>query len=333
LTAVGALDVALVFLVALRLGTVLMTFAAGLIGFSIRYTMRTTGWSRPTVRLMTALTWAAVIAIPARPLLSGNPEPAVHGGYVAVGLLGIAAILIYGFGGIERARAALEARPRGRIALFRAVNDAFADLPTVATPEDRARLDEKLAALDRYVEPDTFEFVQLARSRAVSWLEGGPRVPLREARWSARMQELSAQVLPPWAPDRLAHVSQRIRRATLPNARWIAIAGGAVIGRSALAGPVVVATLASIVLGYLLTWRWVDAAPAALIGGAAGLAATAAFQLGHRPSATIATALGCAVVLAVIAELERRRGRASRRLRVIDGTPSAPPSPTAPRAS
>jgi hypothetical protein len=329
---VPAVDWALVYTAWYRVVLVGTLFAAFTSGFSIRYGMRAAGWPRWTVRLATVVTWTIAVTVASRLLLvplDGDSDRAIYWTLFAGGL----AILLFWAFGLDRTRRAIDRRPTRRATMLAEIESIHDSLSGLHTAEDRERLDGALADLDRYVEPATFELIQLTRSRILSWLDGGPRAAEREERWKARMDELLKTLRPgsSWQPDAWSRLGQAIRGPALAGAPVLGVASGVVLGRSVLSGPIALTVPAAILAGYLLTWRWRPSVVAVLVGGGAGLAATAISQSANRPSASlVATGLVC-VLLGAWAALEWRRARRRPDLRLLP-PPDAPDSGS-PRAS
>ena len=146
------------------------------IGARFRYEIRRVGWSPRGISLLNAATWVLVVAELAGFLLYVTEV------YLATYVL--FAVLLLGYG---RIIAAIKARTSPRILLVQEVSRIFGELGSNEGVDNRARIDEDLAALDRWVTPETFEFIQLARSRVLAWFDGGPRAADREERWSTRI--------------------------------------------------------------------------------------------------------------------------------------------------
>jgi hypothetical protein len=328
-----AFDWDLVQTALLRVGLVATVWAAFIVGFGIRYSLRDAGWPRWSVRLLTIATWVVAILIPSRLLLL--PTDGDDGRLFLYRVLFAAAVPVFVLYGLALGpiRDAIERRPSRRIELFRAIRSAFEEASLAETAADREHLDQSLADLDRFIEPATFEYVQLARSRIVSWLDGGPRAESREGRWSARMIELSDELRPAsWRSDRLSITARQTYERLISRTPLLAAAAGLVLGRSVLAGPVALAMPAAIVGGYLLTWRWSLAAAPAWGGAAIGLGAATVIQLADRRPETLLSAGLLTAALAGLAAIEAFGARRRVALSVVDGGPTSPASPTRPRA-
>lgn len=309
----------------LRTVLVATAFATFQSGFSIRYGIRAAGWPVWTVRLATAITWAAVVAIPGRLLLPPLESDVERSVYRALFAASAPILAFFGFG-LLATRRAIDRRRTRRAELFaeiRAIHDA---LPYVESAEDRARLEESLADLDRFLEPATFEYIQVTRSRITSWLDGGPLAGAREDHWAARVAPLVDSLRPAsWRQaGRWTVWSQRIGGVLLSRASWLAVGAGLVLGRSVLAGPIVLAIPAAILAGYLLTWRWMASGAPLLAAAAAGLAGTAIVEQAARPAATLFSVTLVSVTLVAWSAFEWRRVRRRPSLRVVP-PPDEPP--------
>jgi hypothetical protein len=316
----------------LRLVLVATAFAALLSGFSIRQGIRAAGWPRWSVRLATIVTWGVALATAGRLLLLPLDDELDRTIYWALFAASAPIIAFWAFG-LDATRRAIDRRPTRRVRMLAEITAIHDGLPAVQSPDDRTRLDEALADLDRFVEPATFEYIQLTRSRIVSWLDGGPRAPAREERWAARMAELAESVRPEswWQGDPWSRLGQRVRGIVMAGGPLLAAASGVALGRSVLSGPVALATPAAIVAGYLLTWRWFDSAAPVLATAAGGLVATALLQQPARPPTTMVTAGSVAAALVAWALFEWRRR--SRRPGVRLVPPADEPASDPPRAS
>jgi hypothetical protein len=230
--------------------------------------MRRAGWSSTRIRSVTAGTWAFVFAEVA--------------GYVSYSSMLYAATMVAFlalFLGSGRILAAIASRINPRILLVGEVNRIYGQLDSIDGADDRARIDDDLAALDRWLVPDTFEFIQLARSRVLAWFDGGPRVADREARWSRRMTEIVALLTPPWRPDRLSRVADVLRRWLLTHATWLAFGSAAALGASVFFGRSPLLAVPLIVFGWIATWKNPSIIWVALVGSATGLAIGAAYAV------------------------------------------------------
>jgi hypothetical protein len=259
-------DLDLVWLFWIRVFAALVVWQTIWLGSAWRHEMRRGGWSRTRVRVTTAVIWALVAAELAVFIRQSQLL------YAAFMVVFVAAVL-----GSDRLLAAIRARADPRIALLREVNRIYEELESIEGPDDRARIDEDLAALDRWVEPATFEFIQLARSRVLTWFDGGPRVAQREARWSTRMSEIAAEWFPPYQPDSLSRAGDALRGWVLRHARWLVFTSGAMLGASVFFGRSALLAVPLVTFGWIATWATERVVWIALVGAAAGLALGTAF--------------------------------------------------------
>lgn len=300
------LDVDLLIRASLRLGLVFAVYATFMTGFGIRQAMRSAGWAANAIRLATVLTWSVAIALAARLLLLRIPGPAALFAYTALSYAQIPVLVIFAFAS-QRITSAIRARPAHRAALIQEIKRIYGNLGSIEDAADRARLDEDLADLDRHVDPKTFEFVQLARSRVLAWFDGGPRAAQREARWSSRMLELAEQVQPDsWKSGPMSGTTMAIRRGAHRLAPLLALVSGALIGRSLIDGPTWLATPACLALGYLLTWAWTSSMIPALVGAVVGLAMALVVHTPPETSSTLIAGTIVVLLLAVAGFLEWR---------------------------
>jgi hypothetical protein len=254
-------DPALALLFGFRAFVAFVVWQAIYVGCATRHQMRLSGWSRTRVRLTTAGMWTFVV---------GEVAAFITGNQVLFAALMVVSLVA--FLPSERIIAAIRTRPDPRIALVREVTRIYGELGTIEGPDDRARIDEDLAALDRWVEPATFEFIQLARSRVLTWFDGGPRVEQREARWSSRMNEIVAEWFPPGQPDWLRTSGDALRRLVLRHAKWLVFLCGAMLGASVYFGRSPVLAVPLVAFGWIATWATERVVWVALVGAAAGLA-------------------------------------------------------------
>jgi hypothetical protein len=300
-------DLPLILLFAYRAFVAFVVWQAIWLGSASRHEMRLNGWSRARVRLVTAGMWAFVAGVVAAFL-----------GGIQILFGALMVVFLVAFLPSERIIAVIRARTDPRIALVREVRRIYGELESIEGPDDRARIDEDLAALDRWVEPATFEFIQLARSRVLTWFDGGPRVEQREARWSARMNEIAAEWFPPYQPDWLGQSGDAIRGWVLRHARWLVFTSGAMLGASVFFGRSPVLAIPLIAFGWIATWATDRVVWIALVGAAAGLALGTAFvvlESGGPPLqpwiATVAV-IEVAVLLAAWIDARSARARAAR---------------------
>jgi hypothetical protein len=321
---VPEVDVDLLIRASLRLGLVFAVYAAFMTGFGIRHAMRSAGWAANAIRLATLLTWFVAIALAARLLLLRIPGPAALVAYRVLAYAQIPVLVVFAFAS-QRITSAIRARPGRRAALIQEIKRIYGNLGSIEDAADRARLDEDLAHLDRYVDPGTFEFVQLARSRVLAWFDGGPRAALREARWSSRMLELAEQVQPDsWKNGPRSRAIAAIRRTALRLAPVLAAVSGAMVGRSVLDGPIWLATPACLILGYLLTWAWTPSIVPALGGAVVGLAMALVMHTPPRSSPTLiaGTIVVFLLAMTVLLALRASRPRPPRLEALPGGAPS-----------
>jgi hypothetical protein len=328
---VPSIDWGLLETAGIRLSLVATALATLLTGASIRYAIRAAGWPRWSVRLATTVTWAVAIGLPARLLLlplDGDLERLVYQALLAASV----PILAFWAFGLDATRRAIDRRRTRRVEMFAAIQAIHDSLGSVETAEDRERLDGTLADLDRFVEPATFEYIQLTRSRILSWLDAGPLAAEREARWSARVAELVETLRPEswWQADPPSRVGQRLRGLVLSRAPLLAAASGIILGRSALIGPAALAMPAAVVAGYLLTWEWYRTATVLLTASAAGLVVTALAGPSQGTGGELATVGIVAAALGWWAAIEWRRARRRPDLRLLPAPEES--SPERPRA-
>ncbi|HET7031037.1 MAG TPA: hypothetical protein VFI34_11040 [Candidatus Limnocylindrales bacterium] len=323
------IDWALVITAVLRLGLVASVLGTFVSGFSIRYRIRAAGWPRWTVRLATVLTWALALTTTARLFLLPMPTGGVRTLYTLLFLASVPILLFWMFG-LDWTVRAIDLRSTRRVRTFREIQSIHDGLSEVETADARARLDGFLADLDRYLEPATFEYIQLSRLRIITWLEGGPQVETRENRWA----ELGTMLEPEaWRIDRWSAWCRRIRSAVIAAAPWLGIGAGLALGSTAFAGGglAFLTVPAAIVAGCLLTWRWsLTAAP--LIGSAAmAVLVTALIDASRLSASRLAAEMLVGAVLGGWAVLEWRWARRRPNLTLVP----SPDEPTAlrPRAS
>ena len=309
-----AVDLSLILLVAYRAFVAFTVWQAIYVGSASRHEMRLSGWSRRRVRLTTASMWTFVAALVAA-FLGG-----IQALFAALMVVFLAAFLFS-----ERILAAIRARPNPRVALVREVRRIYGELESIEGPDDRARIDEDLAALDRWVEPATFEFIQLGRSRVLTWFDGGPRVEQREARWSSRMNEIAAAWFPPRQQDVLNRSGDALRGWVLRHVRPLMFLSGAMLGASTLFGRSFVLAVPLIAFGWIATWATERVIWIALVGAAAGLAlgtASVVLESGGpllQPWLATVAVIEIALLLAAWIDARSARRRAVRPpLRLVD---------------
>ena len=291
------------------------------IGARFRYEIRRVGWSPRGISLLNAATWVLVVAELAGFLLYVTEV------YLATYVL--FAVLLLGYG---RIIAAIKARTSPRILLVQEVSRIFGELGSNEGVDNRARIDEDLAALDRWVTPETFEFIQLARSRVLAWFDGGPRAADREERWSTRMNEIVALWTPPRRSNRRQRVTDSIGRWGLDHAAWLAVGGGAVLGASAFFGRSPALAVPMILLGWLATWGTNRVVWQALVGSACGLAGGASYVVFDGSKLFVgpwlATVAAIEIVVLLVAWTLARSAAASPRTRLRLLTEQQPESPS-----
>jgi hypothetical protein len=302
------LDEDLLWVFAYRVIEVVIVWAIFVVGTGIRWEMRHAGWSTTMVRVTTALTWLAVVAAAGRLLLPATRLPALIALDTIVFNIGLVFFVI-AMTSKDWIRAAIAARPSGPTTLVNEVERIFRELNVAGTSVDRAEVDADLAALDRWLTPATFEYIQLARSRVVSGLDGGPRAGDREERWSRRMWEVREGLAPSWRADRLSSAGQMVRRPILAAAPWLAAFCGGVLGRSVLAGPVVAVVPTIVLLGYLAAWAWDRVILPVWLGLGVGLAVTAFMVDAGNYEPTSVTVVVLEVVIVLVAVISRRSDR------------------------
>jgi hypothetical protein len=315
---VGWLDQDILVFFYYRVAEVGIVWAVIMFCSIVRHQMRRSGWSRRAVRATTAVMWVVALIAAGRLLVpTAIPFWRTVGPVVFNGFLVLFVIALFLN---ERARVFIADHPARRIALIREVHRIYARLDDGDIQHERAQIDADLTGLDRWVAPDTFEYIQLARSRVVSGLDGGPRAAERERRWSARMNELQDQLVPAWREDRVSAIGQAIRRPIMAASPWIAAAGAALLGRSVLVGPTWVIVPALIVLGYLATWVWDRIIIPGWIAFGAGLGATGIVYTHARWGSSAFTLLLLeVVVVAIVVASWRSLVRSRPRLTVLTG--------------
>ena len=275
-----------------------------MVGGTVRHAVRATGRPVWTIRILTVITWGIASALAARLFLVGNPHPFVRLVYQVLFYLPIATLLA--LLASDRIRRSILDRPTPRVAMGQELTRIYGELPKIRTQEDRVRIELALADLDRFIEPATFEHIQLARSRVLNWLDDGPLSAGREARWLARIDELRPLVRPAsWQHGRFSRVGQLVGRTINRLAPPLAVLGGVIVGRSALEGPLWLVSPAALVLGYLMAWAWNASIVPALIGAATGVAIALAIPSDPLRGPTVAGGLaviGMLVLLAVLAQ-------------------------------
>jgi hypothetical protein len=319
---VGVLDIDLVWIFVQRGIEAVVVAQTIWIGATIRHEVRQGRWSPMAVRLVTAATWALVLAeVAASVLRSQFLYTTTHAVFLAM-----FAVVVFAY---QRIVAAIRARSDPRLRLLREVSRIYGELDPVGGVADGAQIDEDLAALDRWVTPDTFEFIQLARSRVLAAFDGGPRAASRETRWSVRMNEIAAVWTEPVRPNRLGRISNDVRRWLLDHEVWFALGGGSLLGASTFLGrSVIFFAVPLIVLGWLVIWGTSRVAWLALVGSAVGMVTGAAYAQwrlgGPVPPSLIATTAAINIVVLVVAWQLFRSAKGSSRtnLRLVAEMPT-----------
>ena len=313
------LDSDVVSIIVARTALVVSAYAAFMSGFSIRHGMRAAGWPRWSVRLATAMTWIVSLFVASRVLFPAPLTTDLERAIYRVILLSSFAILVFWVVGLDATRRAIDRRPSRRVRMFAEIQAVHDALASVRTADDRERFDGSLADLDRYLEPATFEYIQLTRSRLTSWLDGGPSAEERERRWSARLDEIAPSVRPAswWREDAWSRLGQGVRARILGAAPLLAGLSGVVLGRSVLSGPIWVAMPAAVLAAFLFTWRWTAAATPFIACTAVGLAAATLLRQPSLPVPAVATAGSFCAALLAWAAFEWRRARRRPDLRLL----------------
>src|SRR5262245_53854641 len=118
--------------------------------------MRASGWRPALIRFTTASMWLVAIAATFLPV-PRIAEPARTLRSAVDLILPVAVYTLFAFE--DRVGAWIRARPRGSLALIGEFNRISAAAGAAETPTDRQRIDEDLAGLDRFLRPETFEFI------------------------------------------------------------------------------------------------------------------------------------------------------------------------------
>jgi hypothetical protein len=312
---VSLFDLDLVWLAGTRLFAVFVVWQTIWMGAMFRHTMRVNRWSPPRIRLVTAATWVVVVAEVGVFVNYSRPLFVL---FVLGEVVFMATLLLY-----DRILAAISVRADPRMGLLAEISRILGDLANADSPADRERIDRDLAALDRWVTPKTFEFIQLTRSRVLAWLDGGPRQAGREARWSARMQEIVDVWFPPHT-GRLTRLVAPFRGWLLANETLLSVVGGIVLGVSVAIDPLPVLPAPIILLGWLATWGTRRVVWVGLIGVSVGLVIAGGAIAGRPADSTQATVIATIALVEVFLlaaawtyrRMSARSGRA--RLRLVE---------------
>jgi hypothetical protein len=296
--------------------SLVLTPAIAIAGFGgIRSDLRTKGTgSTLIIRSLTLAMWGLVVLGAA--------------GMVGFPLIAPAALWICAVAFLWRTRIGelLGRTPDPRVHAGRAVRDVFQLASSRFKPVDVDEVRRELAALDDYVTPQTFEYIQLARALMLHLLDGGSPTAANATRRQKRMTEIAIEWWP-WNRPNAARDPRVLLRAAV--IRWwlpLTVIGGAVVGAWiwARGWPSPLEVTAGMVVGYLLMWTdQLLVAVTGLVGFVVGLAASTGLQIVECPScgwtSTISTVaaiptvgLLCAALLAV-----RIRRRRVRRLTVV----------------
>ena len=97
----------------------------------------------------------------------------------------------------------LSQTPDPRISTAEAVRHVFELASSRFKPVDVDELRRELAALDDYVTPQTFEYIQLTRALMLHLLDGGSPAAANATRWRGRMTDIAIEWFPmEWAEGR-----------------------------------------------------------------------------------------------------------------------------------
>lgn len=290
---------------------------------AIRWDLRSRGtWSPSIVRALTFIMWSVVVvdAISKIPIV----RPPV---------LALLAVTMAAFWFhpqiVDRLAHAPDPRRRAANAVRHVLE--LASSPFKAVDVEEVRLE--LAALDEYVTPATFEFIQLTRALLLHWLDGGPSTAPNAMRWHARMTGITTEW---WTPQSAAGEARDPRRimGMVVFRLWLplTLTAGAALGLSVWSagrpGPLDV--VAAIVLGWLVVRKGSLGIAAASAGFVAAVVASTSVRITTCPScdwaSTTATVAGLSVVGLLCAGslvAWNRRRKPPPRLTVI----AAPPGP------
>jgi hypothetical protein len=289
----------------------------------IRWDLRSKGTgSTLIIRSLTFVTWGLVV-LGAAGLVLGLP------------LIAQAALWISLVPFLWRTRIGelLGRAPDPRVRTAEAVRHVFELASSRFKPVDVDELRRELAALDEYVTPQTFEYVQLTRALMLHWLDGGSPTAANATRWRGRMTEIAIEWFP-WNGPMAARDPRRLLRRVVT--RWwlpLTVIGGAVLGAWVWARgwPSPLEVTAGIVVGYLLMWTdQLLVAATGLVSFVIGLAASTGLQILECPScgwtstvATVAAISTVGLLCAWFLILRKRRHKSTPQLSVV----GAPPGP------
>lgn len=295
----------------------------------IRWDLRSKGTgSTLVIRSLTLVMWGLVV-LGAAALALGLP------------LLAQAAVWISLAAFLWRTRIGelLGGAPDPRVRTVEAVRNVFQLASSRFKPVDVDELRRELAALEEYVTPQTFEYIQLTRALMLHWLDGGSPTAANATRWRKRMTEIALEWLP-WNRPRAARDPRRLLRRVVT--RWwlpLTVIGGAVLGAWVWARgwPSPLEVTAGMVVGYLFMWTdQLLVAATGLVSFVIGLAASTGLQVLECPScdwtSTIATVAAISLgglLCAGFLIIRKRRRKPTPQLGVV-GAPPGPDEPALP---
>jgi hypothetical protein len=217
--------------------------------------------------------------------------------------------------------------PDPRVRTAEAVRHVFELASSRFKPLDVDELRQEVAALDEYVTPQTFEYIQLTRALMLHWLDGGSATASNATRWRGRMSDIAIEWFP-WNGPKAARDPRRLLRRVVT--RWwlpLTVIGGAVLGAWIWASgwPTPLEVAAGIVVGYLFTWTdQLLVTATGLVGFVVGLAASTGLQIFECPScrwtSTIVTVAAISLVgllFAAFLILRTRKGKPAAPLSVV----------------
>jgi hypothetical protein len=263
-------DPALIEVLASRLSLVIAPTVILMAFGAIRWDLRKIGaWSSRTIQILTLSMWGLICAdffivlIPLRVLAAVVPGFAL-------------AVFLLREPIVER----LSRRYLARRRAAESVDGVFELAVSPFGPFDEEQLKQDLAALDQWVTPDTFEFIQLARARVLHWLDGGSNDAPNATRWRNRMNAIAAEWWPPAKGSAVRDRRQTLRRTALRWSTGLAVIGGVVLGASSWVAPGPPELAAAVVVSWLVVWadrRTVISA--SIVGAIGGLLGATAFQI------------------------------------------------------